>query len=95
MTLVELFEHWAMPYTSHRQSCSEQCQPNSPNCVDGYKIARRCISLGPIAWLKKNHENSCPTCHSGGFLCNEGRRLWKERVDAFVVFLNKNCVTKK
>jgi len=95
VTLIEQFEFWARPYTSDRQNCSEQCQPNSPNCVDGYKIARKCIGLGPIAWIKENHEDSCSTCHSGGFLCNEGRRLWNERVDAFIVFLNGNRVGKE
>jgi hypothetical protein len=67
MKSIQQFNDWARPYTSHRQTCLQQCQPNRPNCLEGYKIARKCISLGPIAWFKENHEDICPTCHSGGF----------------------------
>ncbi len=52
------------------------------------------MSLGPIAWFKEHHKDNCATCHSGGFLCNEGRRLWSEQVDGFITFLNGNLVGK-
>lgn len=88
---IEQFQVWAMPYTSHRQSCSEGCQPNRPRCFAGFRAASECVSSGPIAWLKENHDDNCFICHSGGFRCGEGEQ-W---VGKFIAFLNGTSVAEE
>ena len=92
MKSTEQFQVWARPYASHKQSCTQQCQPNRPSCPEGYKIARRCHKLGPIAWFKENHENNRAIAIREAIFATKDRRLWSEQVDGVIAFLNGDII---
>ena len=83
---IELFQQWASPYTNHQQDCHFGCRPERPRCRAGFQIASRCISQGPIAWHRHNHDNHCPICRSGGFRCDKAN----QQIESFIEFLERH-----
>ncbi len=79
---MEQFESWAGSYALHQRECTEGCKPGFPKCPEGYQIASKCVSLGPVAWYKETHEKVCPVC-SAGLICDDGDRLWEQSVERF------------
>jgi hypothetical protein len=86
MIPLEQFEQWAEPYALHQRLCREGCNPNLPKCTVGWRIVHKCVSLGPIAWFKKTHEDTCAVCRTG-LLGDDGNRLWEQSVDRFIKYI--------
>jgi hypothetical protein len=83
MIEIEQLQRWLERYTDHQRACSLEGVPRHPLCFIGYRIWGKCLSLGPMAYYKKKHEDTCDDGCRHSLPCADGRQLWDETVGRF------------
>jgi hypothetical protein len=85
MARIDQFRLWAQAFLAHCRQCSEGCSPRAQRCKEGWQIATKCVSVGPVAEFKR-HEEGCPECLANRY-CGAGTTLIQNR-DGFMKFLS-------